>query len=206
MRRLNLVGERFTRLTVLSYTGGSKWECACDCGTIVSVTTGNLRNGHTQSCSCLNKERNSADKTKHGKAGPETRTKEYSIWCSIKSRCLNQKNRAFHNYGGRGIEICKDWTESFDVFLSDMGARPEGMSIDRIDNSKGYSKENCRWATDKQQARNCRSNVVATVKYATACLSELSEMFGANKRLTYDRIYRGWSVEDAILTPKLVQP
>jgi hypothetical protein len=151
-------GTRFTRLTVIQRGDNTKhkkatWHCRCDCGNMLTVIGVHLTNGNTQSCGCLQREKASAagDKQKlHGMKG----TRTYVTWRDMKVRCHNPNSDGYARYGARGITVCDEWRESFVAFLSDMGERPDGMTLDRIDGSKGYSKANCRWATNKEQASN----------------------------------------------------
>lgn len=152
--KINLVGKRSGRLIVVRYVGGNwaSWECKCDCGNLVVVPGCNLRSIRkpTKSCGCFLKDWNLIHKMKHGFFG----TPEYKTWDSIKQRCLNSAAGDFPRYGGRGITVCDRWKDSFPNFLADMGPRPIGTSIERKDNSKGYSPDNCYWATPTEQNRN----------------------------------------------------
>jgi hypothetical protein len=156
----NLLGQQFGRLTVLELfptkAGPSKWKCICECGKETIVFASNLISGGSKSCGCLAREITSLRSTKHGK----TNTTEFNIWHSIKLRCLNSNNKAYHNYGGRGIGMDQRWIDSFETFFDDMGFRPSKKhSIERRNNDLGYSKSNCYWGTSKEQTDNRRVTV-----------------------------------------------
>ena len=173
--RLELLGQKFGRLTVIGENGRSKsrsilWECKCICGKIVSVRADSLRNGATKSCGCLQRQQNPFISITHGRY----KSRIYKAWTAMKQRCNNPKSTNYPNYGGRGIKICEQWSK-FENFLADMGERPEGMSIERIDNSLGYFPENCCWATRKEQNRNSRHNHLVTYQGETKCLVEWAE-------------------------------
>ena len=117
-----------------------------------------------------------------------TKTRIYKCWIHMKDRCYNHKNKQFHNYGGRGITVCDSWLNSFENFLSDMGDMPKGLSLERIDNSKGYSPDNCRWATAKEQAQNRTTTIV----YEGKTITEWSKILGISRAAIYARISRNW--------------
>jgi hypothetical protein len=198
-----LKGKRFGRLTALQRVprGTSKkmvWACLCDCGKSVLVVTESLVSGGTKSCGCLHIERIRERCTTHGKSA----TKEYRTWWKMISRCVDRNNADYNDYGGRGIVVCQRWRESFEAFIEDMGLPPPGTSIDRIDNDGPYSPENCRWATAKEQANNKRNNLFFACSGETLSLAQWAEKTGQSLEGLYQRIYRGWNIQDAIFTPR----
>lgn len=128
----------------------------------------------------------------------------YNCWRSMLARCENPNQKDFARYGARGITVCNRW-RNFADFLADMGTKPDGMSIDRIDGSKGYSPENCRWATATEQANNKRSNVLVTFNGATATVAEWAQRVGLERKTLEYRIRAGWDASRALTTRPLIQ-
>ena len=199
MRRIDITGRKFGKLTVHRITGKRSsagqiyWICDCDCGNSVEVLGAKLRNGHTQSCGCLQKERASKSSTSHGMAG----TSEYQAWSHLKGRCLDESNREFQYYGGRGIGIWDYWIESFECFYYWMGDKPgPEYSIDRIDNDGDYVPWNCRWATKEQQMNNQSKNVFITFRGKTLTLAQWSRKTGIPYKKVWRRYHKGWLPND----------
>ncbi len=210
-------GERFNRLTIIKetepkiYKNGKKGRmvlCVCDCGNKKEIIYGDVKKGHTKSCGCFAKEVNLTNSLKHGLA----KTRFYDIYYKMKSRCQNKNNKDYPDYGGRGIKFL--W-KSFDEFKDSMytdylkhkkANRGTNTRIDRIDNNKNYCKENCRWATHREQARNRRSNHLLTYKGKTMTLTEWAEKVGLPRYTLNNRIIKyNWSIKDALTLPNKIQ-
>ena len=193
---LEVIKEEKPRKTKLGHPQ-RRFKCKCCCGNFSVVLLGDLRSGHTTSCGCKIQENRLKGITKHGMY----RTKTHVIWMNMKQRCLNKNSPKFKYYGQRGIFLCKNWW-SFEGFLKDMGEATGEMTIERIDNNKGYFKENCIWATRKTQARNRRSNHLITFKNRTQSIAAWAEEFGLNYFTLYMRLARSnWLIERALETP-----
>lgn len=191
---INLMGQQFGRLTIIqcdkrSKSGNYKWLCKCSCGKDTIVSNNNLKNGHTKSCGCLNADLLRTRATKHGhcKKGKVSRT--YYCWHSMIKRCTKPNNKAYKNYGGRGIKVCNKWMK-FENFLKNMGECPKGMSLDRINNNGNYCKSNCRWTTYNKQNRNKRNNINITFKNKTQCLTDWAKELNCNKYTVIQKLFK----------------
>lgn len=153
----NMIGRRYGSLVALRRIqpkrgdGHVRWECLCDCGLTTIVRGSLLRSGNTKSCGCLRLVK----QIKHGGARRSQRHVLYWTWTSMRSRCNNPNDSSYSNYGAIGVKVCPEW-DSFEQFLVDMGERPEGTTLDRIDPNGDYTVSNCRWATAYEQRHNRR--------------------------------------------------
>ena len=199
------IGDTFGRWTVISgkVRESSKHPykllCRCSCLSEKLVRPEKLRNGSSKSCGCLRDQR----LTTHGMTSTSVRkdSHEYWIWNMVVQRCTNPNVGNWKDYGGRGITVCAEWL-TYDGFYADMGARPSlGHSLERIDNSQGYSKSNCKWATRLEQAKNKRNNRLITAFGKTQHLAEWSRETGIQHPTILYRLRSGWSAEDALSRP-----
>jgi hypothetical protein len=183
--KIDLTGKVFGRLAVVSedpvksLSGKTRWNCRCECGNLTVVITASLNNGSTKSCGCLQKEVASSNSPKtHGMFGSQ----EYNSWQSMKSRCTNENNQDYPDYGGRGITVCDEWMNSFEAFYRDMGPKPgPGYSLDRGEVNGNYNKDNCRWATPTEQSNNKRNNVRYEYQGEQLTIPEISRRTDINK-------------------------
>lgn len=181
-RARDLTGQKFGFLEAIAYAGSdgkkSLWRVRCVCGTekvVVGAELTKKRGPGHKSCGCLSAAMIGEKNRTHGM----TTHPAYAVWRSMLGRCCNQNHEAFKNYGERGIQVCKEWLLSFDQFWEDMGpSYQSGLTIERRDNSAGYSAENCLWATSKEQNRNRRTNRYIDTPQGQMLLIEAAELSG----------------------------
>ena len=193
---IEMIGKKYNRMTVLSDAGRNKhnqklYNCICDCGAEKVVVGHDLRYGKTKSCGCYNIDRI----TSHGMSN----TKVYKVWAAMLDRCNNKDNPNYKYYGEQGVAVCDEWLE-FENFYKDMG-EPNGLTIDRIDGSGNYCKENCRWADRKTQSNNIKNNVTIEYKSEVKTVGELADITGIPINVLRWRVSHGWSAERTIETP-----
>lgn len=190
----SIVGQKFGKLTVTGRADNdrferTRWNCICECGKETVVAYFRMKSGHTKSCGCAKK-----GPVTHGKS----RTKTHNSWLAMKQRCQYEGHPEFHRYGAAGIKVCERWNNSFESFLEDMGEKPDGMSLDRINSSGNYEPGNCRWATTAQQNRNRKSNINITHNGKTMCVRDWCHELGLNADRVYGYIRRGVSPKEAL--------
>jgi hypothetical protein len=200
----DLSSQRFGKLVVVSFAGVVRkktlWNCRCDCGECRVVGATNLKSGNTKSCGCGIAIAASLRRTTHGKS----RSPEHRSYYAIRDRCLNHRCKAYYRYGGRGITICPEWLGpgGFERFYADMGPRPgPNMSVERKDNNKGYSPDNCVWATDEEQNNNKRTNIIVRRRGKTMTLKQACAAEGMPYASIRWRLTQGWHVDMAFDTP-----
>lgn len=194
-----MVGRKFGKLTVIdkgrtTSAGNILWLCECECGNTTHRSKSSLRANPNLSCGCYHKHNHGI--VKHGMA----RTPTHGVWDAMKQRCLNPNNIAFANYGGRGISVCDRW-KTFSNFHDDMGEKPPGMELDRIDVNGNYEPGNCRWATKKENNRNKRRTYMVTYEGRVMPLVECAEIVGMCRAVLRGRLDSGWDLHKAITTP-----
>lgn len=196
----DLTGQQFSRLTVIRFAGRSSrslvlWECQCDCGEkALIVSSYSLTSGEKRSCGCLGRDVTRQRSVIHGMRNSPT----YASWRSMRDRCGRPSATGYERYGGRGIQVCKRWSESFESFLADMGKRPsKDHQLERIDNDSDYCPENCKWATRSEQARNRRKarHLLLTFNGETMTPNEWAERLGLSVQTIYARRWKGWPME-----------
>ena len=199
-KAIDISSQRFGSLVAIERSastdaGKAIWLCRCDCGLNKEVIGKDLRTGKVTSCGC------GATKhlrhTKHGMS----KSKIYSVWTSMKLRCENENDPSYLWYGARGITVCPDWSSSFEKFYEDMGDPPKGCSLDRMNVDGPYSKDNCRWATASEQARNTRSNRRILIDGETKIMADWCRENNIDPSTALKRIKSGWDAALAVTQP-----
>jgi len=196
-----MIGQQFGRLQVIAQASGRRnWQCRCACGGGKVVRADHLRAGLIQSCGCIRSEtsaRRNIERRTHGHASDRARSPTYRTWQSMLTRCFNPNADNFDDYGGRGITVCERWL-SFEAFLADMGERPGGTTINRLDNLRGYEPGNCQWATPVEQQNNKSDNVVIAAEGREQTMAEWAREKGLGYQTLRKRLECGWPVERAL--------
>lgn len=198
--KINITGQKFGRLTAIKEIGKIKgvikWLCQCECGTLKELRVAVLRNGTVRSCGCLNKDKVIERNTTHNM----TYHTLFNVWKGMIDRCTNPKCSSYKRYGKIGISVCDRWAGDKGIhnFVKDMGERPEGTSLDRIDNTQGYSPENCRWAFPKQQSNNRKDNIFIEYQGKSKTISQWANDNNILYSTFYTRLSRGWKIEEVI--------
>lgn len=195
---IDMAGQRFGKLAVISRAensldGSAQWLCQCDCGKSANIRGTNLRSGEVKSCGCSTGEFVANAHRTHG----QSKTPIYRTWQSMRERCKNTKSKLYPDYGGRGIRVCDRWA-SFENFAQDMGPRPDGYSLDRINNDGNYSPENCRWTDWNCQANNRRNGKLINVNGEMVTIKEASELTGVPHHTIRGRLRKGMSDAEAL--------
>lgn len=199
----DIIGQKFGKWTVLEYKekrgNAHYWLCKCECGNTAIVRGGSLAQGTSKSCGCVSRQKTIERSTKHGGYG----TRLYRIWDDMKSRCYNPNSISYPNYGAKGITVCEEW-KNFKTFMEWALANgySDKLTIDRIDYTKGYTADNCRWITMMEQSNNKSNNHYITYNGETLTMVQWARKLNIPYMLLCQRMSRGWTFEKAILTPK----
>lgn len=213
----DLRGIEFGNLTVYSEAprgsrGEVRWICICKCGKFTNVSAGNLKGGNVQSCGCSKGELITFSKLRHGATVAGQCSGTYRSWAGMLKRCRDKANNRYKRYGGRGITVCQSW-QTFDNFLADMGERPDGMSIDRIDNDGHYSCGTCeecirlgrtfngQWIPRSDQQKKTSKTIYLTVNGVEKCVSDWCKLYNIQRTTLHARLKAGWDAERAVTTP-----
>lgn len=202
MKQLNISGETYGRLTAIckakSESRHTKWLFKCACGVEKSIDLDAVRRGAISSCGCLKKEATAARSITHGHSIGRKESRELKSYNHAKSRCYNQNDQKYPQYGARGIKMCERWLNDAAAFIADMGECPPRHTIDRIDPNGDYEPTNCRWATTHQQARTRTDNVIVTSDGVQMILKDYADIVGVNYKSLHAKIkYRGKTLEQA---------
>lgn len=208
----DLSGQSFVRLTAIEQVrddrGSLVWRCSCICGGEARVRAYRLKSGHTKSCGCIAREAaviNGRKATKHGLTSGGVIASEYTVWRGMLARCYYPASPSFARYGAKGIAVCDRWRRSFAVFYEDVGPRPSLQhTLDRLDNSRGYSPDNCRWATRREQANNKTTNRRIAWGDREMTLREWADVLGLRYGMLLQRFAKGWPPERAFTEPRRV--
>ncbi len=200
---VDFTGKWFGRIKVIEYAGKdkgnhSRWLCECECGKRKIIAGFNLASGAINSCGCLRKETTGLLNKTHG----QSNSRLYSIYCNMISRTENPNATAYNLYGGRGIAICSEWRNDFPSFYNWAlsNGYQDTLSIDRKDNDKGYSPDNCRWVSMSNQFNNRRSNRVITFNGENKTIAQWARSLSIDRHTIHSRLNSGWSVERALST------
>ena len=205
LRNLQYEGApTFIRRVTPTGTRTHKAEWRCRCGKLFVSSINNVSRQHTVSCGCVADEARTVKYITHGHFIGDKPSPTYKSWQAMIARCTNPKHPAFHRYGGRGITICREWRESFEAFLADVGERPEGKTLDRKNLNEGYTAANCRWRTPKQQQHNRADTIMVELDGGSVPLAEAIERIGSllPYKLVFNRVFRGgWDIRRACTAP-----
>lgn len=185
--------------------GANHWLFECECGNETVTRPDWVKQGKVQSCGCyrdeINGDRIARMATTHGHSKNGKLTSEYNSWRNMRDRCRYPSNEHWDLYGGRGITVCERWDTSFKNFLEDMGPKPKGQTIDRIDVNGNYEPGNCQWAAPKTQMRNMRNNRIINYLGRDMTLAEACELAGVPRTRVNARLRLGWPIERALTQP-----
>lgn len=206
-KRIDLTGQKFDRLKVISYVGTNNrrealWKCECKCGNVKIILGSSLRNGKTKSCGCLNSEKSRKKLHDYNITHGESRTRLYTIWNNMIQRVQNEKNKRYKDYGGRGIQVCEEWKkfENFRKWALENGYANK-LTLDRKNNDGEYSPENCRWTDWETQNNNKQQSRKLKYKGETKTVTQWAKIMGLSRETLKDRINAGWTIEKALETP-----
>ncbi len=206
----DIAGKKFGMLTAIGIVGkrgkANLWKCLCDCGSETTSIATSLERGEKTSCGCKKTHKRKprpdlAERNKLSSTHGMTNTTTFSSWKAMRFRCENPASKDYPNYGGRGIKVCEAWSKSFEAFLADMGERPDGTSLDRIDVNGNYEPSNTRWATQERQSNNKRQNMYVEFNGEVKTATEWARLYGIESKTFIYRLKNGWTV-DVALTKK----
>lgn len=197
--KADLTGRVFGRLTVISYQPSTRWVCRCECGNITVAMTSTLNNGLKRSCGCLVIDTLRKNATKHGGASGR-KSPTWKTWYEMIRRCRSKTRKCYKHYGGRGIKVCDRWKD-YGNFKDDMGEKPIGMTLGRIDNNGDYEPTNCRWETIDEQSNNKRTSRFLEIDGERRTISQWARAYGLDPQVAFSRLQQGWDTMRAVTTP-----